>query len=254
MAQDEALLLGNSGREAPPALRFYGWQPAALSIGYAQDIERGINREAVKERGLDVVRRPTGGRGVLHQQELTYSLVASQALFPHGIAGSYRAISEALLLGLRKLGVRGELTEKVEGKDISACFLTSLGYEIKVNGKKIIGSAQRRRDQTLLQQGSILLETDYQALADVFLPPANISGESWLERMRGRVGSLAEFLGYLPQGKDIIEAVCEGFTKTFGAEFIPSELTCFEERTCRELLAGKYNKKDWPDGFINREP
>src|SRR5215213_5352705 len=166
MALDEALwqeFAASLERSEQPApiLRFYGWQPAALSLGYAQRAEREVNFKACEEMGIEWVRRPTGGRAILHDHaELTYSLVGSveDPQFSGGVLESYRKISGALVEGLRRLGVEAEMAEKDRRGHAdaltSACFDAPSAYEITWQGRKIIGSAQARQRGALLQQGT----------------------------------------------------------------------------------------------------
>ncbi|MEW5933385.1 MAG: biotin/lipoate A/B protein ligase family protein, partial [Bacillota bacterium] len=111
MAVDEAIMLAHARGEVPPTLRFYGWRPPALSLGYAQKAEREVDLEACRRAGVDVVRRPTGGRAVLHDREVTYSVVISTALFPGSVVETYRRLSAGLVEGLRLLGLQAEVQE-----------------------------------------------------------------------------------------------------------------------------------------------
>ena len=132
MAIDEALISSPS-----PVLRFYGWKPAGLSLGYFQDISQ-INTQFAKDNGIDVVRRLTGGNAVLHEHELTYSFIIDESLMPKSVLESYKAISRGLLLGLRKLGIKAAMNEEVvPGKKSAVCFNDPSWYEIVVDGKKI---------------------------------------------------------------------------------------------------------------------
>ncbi len=174
MAIDEALL-----GTKPPVLRFYAWKPAGLSIGYFQSI-KSFNFENLKKNNVKLVRRLTGGNAVLHDKELTYSFIIDmskmQSIFEHvknpngvfnknnmpkSVIESYREISKGLLLGLKNLGLKAEMNEEVaKGEKSAVCFNDPSWYEILVNGKKIIGSAQKRINGKILQHGAILIDVD----------------------------------------------------------------------------------------------
>jgi len=154
MAVDEELLARAQAGETTPTLRLYTWNPPAVSIGRFQKIGTAVDVEACRRRGIDIVRRITGGRAVLHHQELTYSIIArtDDPLFPTNVHGTYKIIAAGLLQGLRDLGIPAEMVSrssrhavlvKKDSKD-PACFSSPSWYEILVRNRKIIGSAQRR--------------------------------------------------------------------------------------------------------------
>lgn len=170
MALDEELLRGATDPGALPVLRFYTWSPPAVSLGRFQDSERAVNAEACRRLGFDIVRRITGGRAVLHCDELTYSVIArsDSGLFPNDILGTYKVIAAGLLAGLSELGIAAEMVPR-SGRHAGmvkssphepACFSSPSWYEILVKGRKIIGSAQRRVGGAFLQHGSILIGYD----------------------------------------------------------------------------------------------
>jgi lipoyl(octanoyl) transferase len=177
MAVDEELLTRAQAGEAMPVLRFYGWDPPAVSIGRFQDTKAAVNAEACKRHGFDIVRRITGGRAVLHHRELTYSIIArtDDPLFPSTVQGTYKVIATGLLAGLQNLGIAAEMVSRggrhaalVEKKPKEqACFSSPSWYEILANNKKIIGSAQRRMRGAFLQHGSILIDYDPRLEAEV---------------------------------------------------------------------------------------
>ena len=127
MAVDEAVFRASIHKKAPPTLRFYGWRVPALSIGYFQDYGKEVDREACRKFGVDIVRRPTGGKAVLHEQELTYAVIAGadSPLFPPDILKTYRVISGCIAKGLAKVGIRAEKTDARQAPDgtlRSSCF------------------------------------------------------------------------------------------------------------------------------------
>jgi lipoyl(octanoyl) transferase len=170
MAVDEELLGRAQMGDRVPVLRFYGWNPPAVSLGRFQKIEEAVNIEACRRCGFDIVRRITGGRAVLHRYELTYSVISrtDNPLFPPNVHGTYKVIAEGLLEGLRNLSISAEIVSRasrhahlVETRaNGPSCFSSPSWYEIVVNGKKIIGSAQRRLSVAFLQHGSILIDYD----------------------------------------------------------------------------------------------
>ncbi|MFO8060175.1 MAG: hypothetical protein R6U70_05930, partial [Bacillota bacterium] len=145
MGVDEALLLSIARGESPPVLRFYRWDPPGLSIGYFQSCAREVDEEGCRRYGFDWVRRPTGGRAVLHQHELTYAVVIDAGLLPGSVNDTYRALSTALAAGLRRLGVAAELalgrppTRRSRELSSAACFDSATPNEVAVGGRKVIG-------------------------------------------------------------------------------------------------------------------
>jgi lipoyl(octanoyl) transferase len=162
MALDEVLALAAGEGRTGAVVRFYGWDPPAVSLGYNQD-DADIDRAACASAGIDVVRRPTGGRAVFHKDEFTYSVAApsDDPLLGGTIAQTYRTIAGALLAGLRNLGVGADMVRSEVGaagpNRAASCFAAAGRYEITAGGRKIVGSAQRRIGGGLLQQGSVLL-------------------------------------------------------------------------------------------------
>ncbi|MBU0671760.1 MAG: hypothetical protein KJ732_01885 [Candidatus Margulisbacteria bacterium] len=147
----------------PSALQIYSWQPKCISYGYAQDIENELAVKEAKQLGWDIVKRPTGGGIVFHNEaEVTYSLVTEidNPKLPNGLVPAYKKISEAVVFALRSLGVEAGIREqKVERRalNVGLCFSYPAEYEIVVNNLKIVGSAQKRGKRALLQQGSIFV-------------------------------------------------------------------------------------------------
>lgn len=159
---------------ANPMLRIYGWKPWAVSLGYNQK-ETDIDRAACESNGFDIVRRPTGGRAVLHSNELTYCVVAN---LPAGtnMHDAYKAIHIFLVESIEQLDIntlsfqksKPDLREFYNRSAMSAsCFASTAQYEIEFNGRKVVGSAQRLTSKTLLQHGSVLLAAGHERLADV---------------------------------------------------------------------------------------
>ena len=219
MAVDEGLLRDAVTPGALPVLRFYTWSPAAVSLGRFQDKERAVNAEACRQRGFDIVRRITGGRAVLHCDELTYSIIArsDSALFPNDILGTYRVIAAGLLAGLRELGIAAEMVSRSgrhagmvkSGLQEPACFSSPSWYELLVKGRKIIGSAQRRVGGAFLQHGSILIGYDPAFEAEV-IPGGGMSDA---------VTCIRAELGREVGPEDVKRAFREGFARALDVQF-----------------------------------
>ena len=194
MALDEALM-ARAARTGEAVLRIYGWSRPTLSLGRNQTARGRYDLERARAEGIDFVRRPTGGRAVLHHREVTYSVTAPVSLLGT-LRESYTAINRLLIHGLRLLGVdasEAEPSGAAPKPDVSPCFVVPVKGEIVAGGRKLVGSAQVRENGTLLQHGSLLVDDD-QALASALLvvpvppppPPAT------LHTLLGRAPSLDE--------------------------------------------------------------
>src|ERR1700730_5264647 len=162
MAVDEVLLDGVAEGSAPPTLRFYEWTPPCLSLGYFQPIDV-VDVDGCRALGVEVGRRPAGGRAILHDRELTYSVALPASVLGHdgGVLPSYYRLSLALQDGLRRLGVPAVLAPESAASGPTAhgpvCFDRPSAHEILLHGRKLVGSAQMRRGGAILQHGSILI-------------------------------------------------------------------------------------------------
>jgi lipoyl(octanoyl) transferase len=219
MAKDEELLRDAGKAGTLPVLRFYTWSPPAVSLGRFQDAEQAVNTEACRRRGFDVVRRITGGRAVLHKDELTYCIVSptSNGLFPNDVLGTYKTIASGLLSGLHELGITAEMVSR-SGRHAAmvksspqepACFSSPSWYEILVKGRKIIGSAQRRVNGAFLQHGSILI--DYDPVLESEVIPGGGLKES--------VSCIRVELGRRVRPEEAIRAFREGFRRALDVNF-----------------------------------
>lgn len=220
MALDTAMTWGVGEGLAPPTLRLYRWDPPAVSLGYAQPGDGGLDLEACARAGLAVVRRPTGGRAVLHAADLTYAVaVPRRGLWAGaGVAASCRRVHEAVASGLIRLGVRAELTGprapvrvgRAGGEAL--CFAAVSAHEITVAGRKLVGSAQRRTRDAILQHGSIPLAAERGRLAGLLADDPAAASRLLDQTMM----SLAETLGGVPDVEAVMAAVAAGFAETFG--------------------------------------
>jgi lipoyl(octanoyl) transferase len=246
MAIDEAILQAVVHYQVPPTLRFYRWSPPCLSLGYGQKVT-DVDRERLAVYGWELVRRPTGGRAILHIDELTYSvaLPADDPLAAGSIIDSYRQISRALVAGLQKLGVSPQADRRAEHgehKRGPVCFETPSHYEITVAGRKLIGSAQMRRHGGVLQHGTLPLEGDIARICDGL----NYDDEAQRKQARNQVGTraitLAEALGQAVTWQSAADALAEGFAEMFDIDFGagPVGLTEDEHQVAEQLADEVY--------------
>ncbi|HAR6248249.1 TPA: lipoate--protein ligase family protein [Staphylococcus pseudintermedius] len=245
MALDEALLNFVSRGEIDPVVRFYTWNPPTLSIGYFQRLSKEIDIEKVKEKGYGLVRRQTGGRGVLHDKELTYSVIVPEAHpdMPQTVTEAYRVISGGLLEGFKSLGFDAhfavprskEEREKLKQPRSSVCFDAPSWYELVVEGKKIAGSAQTRQKGVILQHGSILQDVDIDDLFDMFI----FKNERLKAKMKEAFVEKAVAINDLSNETITIAqmevAFKEGFKKALDIEFKPLELTVAQQDEVKAL-------------------
>lgn len=222
MALDEAILEKVRVGESPPTIRFYFWDPPGLSLGYHQKAEREADPELLRAHGFELVRRPTGGRAVLHDGDLTYSVVAvDEERFAGGVQAAYREISMALCDGLRFLGIEAGLEMATESSDsqrnpANPCFSSAVNAELCVTGKKIVGSAQLRTGGVLLQHGAILLRKDQRGVADL-IPGLT---EPVRNRLRDKLARgticIDDLLGREVDFADAVDAMVRGFQERWG--------------------------------------
>ena len=255
MALDEALLDWHSEGLIPPVIRFYEWEPATLSIGYFQQAKRDINLDAVREQGLGFVRRPTGGRAVLHEHELTYSVIVTESYpnMPESVTEAYRVLSEGILQGFHNLGMDAyfsvpdteEKRADLKSPKSAVCFDAPSWYELVVEGKKIAGSAQTRQKGVILQHGAILLDLDQEKLLSVF----NFSSEEAKNRMRRKLPEKAVAINSLVKEPVTVEqcvtAFRDGFAKSLQIELKPFTLSEEQLDYVQALEEKKYASDEW---------
>lgn len=201
MALDEALM--ERARETGEfTLRVYSWAEPTLSLGRNQSARRVYDLDRIRARRLDVVRRPTGGRAILHHREITYSVTAP-ATDAGDLPQSYDRINRVLVAGLGRLGVRTEIAApaaRAMAPGAAPCFDAPSAGELVLDGKKLAGSAQWRSDGAVLQHGSILVEDDQSTLAELTLEP---------QRAIPAPATLAAALGHIPSPADVAGALAE---------------------------------------------
>ncbi|WP_091272584.1 lipoate--protein ligase family protein [Alteribacillus persepolensis] len=255
MAMDEMLLHWHSQGEIPPIVRFYDWNPPTLSIGYFQKVHKEINVEAVEKHGLGFVRRPTGGRGVLHDKELTYSVIVSEEhpQMPATVTEAYRVISEGILQGFRYLGLDAYFSvprTKAEENELknprsAVCFDAPSWYELVVEGRKIAGSAQTRQKGVILQHGSIILDIDEDKLFDLFLYKNERIRQRMQRAFKSKAVAINELLETPVDIEQVSAAFHKGFAKGLNVDWEPYQLTQQQEQEVWELAEKKYGNDEW---------
>jgi lipoate-protein ligase A len=259
MAVDEAVLIAHGEGRVPPTVRFYGWNPATLSIGYFQKAEEEVDFDALRKHGIGFVRRPTGGRAVLHDRELTYSIIVSEAYpgMPTTVNEAYRVLSEGLVFGFRNLGLQAEMVslaseeekQKYAAASSAACFDSPSWYELVVEGRKVAGSAQTRQKGVVLQHGSILLDMD----ADLLFELLRFPNERVKQRLRESfdrkavaINDVCRSIGRPALTLEQAEAAFRtGIADGLGVQLEEGELTPYERELADQLVREKYGNKEW---------
>ncbi len=233
MAVDEAIVIACREGVVPTTIRFYTWDPPCISIGYFQKIDRILNQPQSGNSNLSVVRRITGGRAVIHGNDLSYSVVCNtnNKIFPNNLKGTYDLISDSFNNGLGQLGLHPDTEDcnnplDSEYQHSTLCFDSTLRHETSFNGKKLIGSAQRRWPDIFLQHGSVILD--------------GISGENGANST-----SLNEILIDECDIKEIINTLSAGFCKVLDINLIDTALTTYEINLTEKLLKEKYLLPSW---------
>ena len=244
MAVDEAIARSVGAGQAPPTVRFYAWRPPTVSLGCLQRADGAIAAAACRRLGVAVVRRPTGGRAVLHDRELTYSLCLplDDVWGRLTVAESFRLASQGLLVGLRRLGVPAVLAEgngdpRTSG-GTEACFQLRRLPAILAGGRKLLGSAQRRWHAVLLQHGSLLVDVDLEMHQSVF--PTWTRGGA-----ENGVTGLTAILSQVPPRSALESALLGGWHEVLGVVWQPAELTVREREEAERLVGMRYGDPAW---------
>jgi lipoate-protein ligase A len=253
MAIDQAIAEACAAGESLPTLRFYQWKPPSVSLGRHQPYAE-IDHAGVAAAGYEVVRRPTGGRAILHTDEFTYSVAAPQteARLTGGVMEAYLNISNALLAGLLRLGVKAEKAPASVrvGSDVSAaCFEVPSAYEITADGRKLMGSAQSRRAGYVLQHGSLPLVGDITRLIDVLVLEPEVA-QSLRAELVARACTLAQALNVSEDSPQVqFAAVCaairQGFEETLALTLKPAQLSAAELRRAAVLIREQFASDEW---------
>lgn len=251
MAVDEAISLATRKNEAPPTLRMYIWSRPAITIGYFQKIREEVDMDYCLGKGMDIVRRLTGGRAIVHcPEELTYSFSAPfTGPFRKGkLHDTYMAISEAFVAGLRDLAIDAEMTtvrKTPAGQERSPVCFQSLGFaETSVAGRKVMGSAQKRWTKGFLQQGSIPLDLDFDLLYSALSFRSAASRKRARKAAESKMAGLRQFAPGLAI-EDLTQAVKKGFERRFNVSMETGYLSDGERDTANELLESRYRNRSW---------
>lgn len=251
MAVDEAVLEAVGRGETLPTLRLYAWEPACLSLGYSQPAA-DVDRVTLNKHGWDLVRRPTGGRAILHTDELTYAVLApsGEPRAAGSVLESYQRLSTALLAALHLLGLPAQADEEYPetssiDRSEAVCFQRPSNYEITVNGRKLIGSAQARRPEGVLQHGSLPLHGDLTRITQVLRYENDAARDRAAERLLQRATTVEMVLNQVVPWDEAALAFEQAFSQQLNIHFERGELTPAEIQRASELVEEKYACDDW---------
>jgi lipoate-protein ligase A len=255
MAIDEAVLVALAEGASSPTLRFYAWTPPCLSLGYSQTVA-DVDRARLTQLGWDLVRRATGGRAILHTDELTYSVVAplDEPRVRGGVVESYQQLSAGLLRGLAILGLNVQADRQYDPAEPNSakgpvCFEVPSNYEITAGiagqTRKLLGSAQVRKRGVVLQHGTLPLHGDIGRICDALV----FETEQERRRVRARVATRATTVAYLIGRKvswqDAAGTMTRGFAEALNLDLRPAPLTPAEESQAATLRAERYATPEW---------
>lgn len=263
MAVDESILEHIHRGESQPTLRLFAWNPPCLSLGHAQSFS-DVDMDRVKEHGWEVVRRVTGGRAILHTDELTYSVTGSaeEPILAGGVLESYNRIAQALLYAVRELGFPVEIKEDGsryalrEGRSglldrqsetNPICFEVPSTYEITVDGKKLIGSAQARKKEGVLQHGSLPLKGDLARICQALVFKNEAARENAARRLLTRAATIESVLGVETAWETAAQAFVKGFEAQLGIHFQRGEMSRSESERAEQLVKEKYANPAWTE-------
>jgi lipoyltransferase/lipoate-protein ligase len=232
MAVDRAILVSNSEGKVPPTVRFYGWAPPAISIGYFQSLTGEIDLDVCKKLGVDYVRRITGGGAVFHDKELTYSIVISEShpVIPKNIMNSYGRICGAVMKGLQHLGIESEYAPI---------------NDIVTGGRKISGNAQTRKLETVLQHGTVIMDVDVDKMFSLLKVPNEKIKDKLIADVKQRVTSIRHILGKDVRFEEVAKAMKKGFEEEFYVELIEGKLSKEELVLAKKFEKESFSAKDW---------
>ncbi|MEK6684598.1 MAG: biotin/lipoate A/B protein ligase family protein [Nitrospirota bacterium] len=243
MAVDEAIAESCRRGLVPPTIRFYAWTRPALTIGYFQKADRDLNQSVCRKEEIPIVRRITGGRAVLHGDDLTYCVASgAHGELPDTLRGSFLAIRRGFIRGLHHLGVEADSVRppaKETGRS-PLCFMSASGHEITCQGRKIIGSAQRRWKDGMLQQGSLLMGFNPETTHQFFRFPDETRRERIIRESRSRVIGLGDLIPTRMTSEMIVRQIATGFEQALGLTLKPAGLTPLEHERAEQLARTKY--------------
>lgn len=247
MALDEALLHWHQKGEIPPTLRFYRWNKPTLSIGYFQKVDGKIDLQGIKKHQCQLVRRMTGGSAVLHDDELTYSIVISEKheKVASSIRQAYFDLSKGIVRAYQLLGIEVDHAHEPSSKGRSnICFEQPAFYELVAKGKKISGNAQIRKRGILLQHGSIPLSMNVEMLFDLFQFPADQMKERKKQRFYERATTINAELGEKQSYERVRNAFQQGFSEILNIELEPITLTEEQWKEVYQIAESNYSENN----------
>lgn len=232
MAVDEAVLEAVSQGKQLPTLRLYGWSPSAITIGYFQSLQEEVAVSVCQKNNIDIVRRITGGGAVYHDKEITYSFIVPEehGLIVKDILPSYKQISQGIIDGLKQFGLD---TQFVPLNDLI------------INGKKVSGNAQTRKQKTILQHGTVLLDVDVKKMFSMLKVPDEKIRDKLITAVEERVTSLQHQLGREISFAEAEKALCSGFEKALSVELLSDILSEEELKRAAQIEQEKYRNKHW---------
>ena len=232
MAVDRAVLVASSEGKVSPTVRFYGWEPSAISIGYFQSLEEEVDLDTCRKLGVDYVRRITGGGAVFHEEELTYSIVIPEThpQIPKNILKSYGRICGAVMKGLDNLGIESRYVPI---------------NDIITGGKKISGNAQTRKAKIVLQHGTVLTDVDVDKMFSVLKVPNEKIKDKLIADVKQRVTSIKHVLGKEIRFEDVSKAMKIGFEEEFNVDLIEEPLSEEEKELTRKFEKECFSARDW---------
>ncbi|MDP8203984.1 MAG: lipoate--protein ligase family protein [Candidatus Tenebribacter mawsonii] len=253
MAIDEAIFGSIQDGRSLPTIRFYRWEPSTVSCGYNQEVAKEVDFMALEKYELGFVRRPTGGRLVLHDDEVTYSVISpASGRLSGNVTESYSEISLALAAGLKKMGIdvdfeKGNLSSEHQRQAANPCFTSSSRYELSYKRKKIVGSAQVRKNGCLLQHGSILLNYGQSKLAKILPGLTDEQKERMAKYLKRKTIGINEILNMPISYKTAVNYLIEGFKENWiNDEFeIHENLEVHELDIAEKLRISKYLTDEW---------
>ncbi len=249
MAVDETISEFCRHRVSPPTLRFYTWNRPSLTIGYFQSPDQEIDLSLLRKMSVPVIRRITGGRAVFHSKDLCYSLSAPlpSGVLPGGLRDSYQAISRALVKGLGAFGLPLQEVRSPPSKTArsSLCFATRTRHEITCEGYKILGSAQHRWRDGMIQQGSLLLDFNPEKDCAFFQIGKGNHGDRIMDEAKRRFAGIGRWLPTAPDPRTLWGPMASAFEKTLGIHLKPALLSRAERDRADHLMNEKYFRDSW---------
>jgi len=251
MAVDESVLEACGAGNSLPVLRLYAWQPACLSLGYAQSYA-DVDLARLKINGWDVVRRATGGRAILHVDELTYSVVTppEEPRLQGSVLESYQRLAKALIVAVRTLGLPVEMEQNSPAPNTTkgpVCFEVPSAYEIVFAGKKLIGSAQARKKEGILQHGTFPLVGDLTRITQALAYPDEQEREAAGRKLLARATTAETVCGKVISWEQAAAAFVNAFETTLDIRLEPGELSVAEKKRALELVNTKYRHPGWTE-------